>query len=260
MRAAFQSVRGAPGVSTLALATAVELTARRSAVLLVEADPAGGVLAAQLGLPTDRTVVEFGTDARMTAPEVFLAEGVHFLGGGLSVLTSPCSPRQAATAWGMGATAFGELARRLDGDLVIDLGRGPSAGGPPALERLADRLVYVVHPALPDLAALVASLREHDSEPRMRHILVVSTATRSRANPREVRDVLAPHGQVLEVPWDPAAVEALLADPQRRRWTKSRFGSAVTQLVSRLVADSGPGGEAPGPAPKDLVDLTAVAP
>lgn len=260
MRVAFQSVRGAPGVSTLALATAVEAAAHRSAVLLVEADESGGVLSAELGLPPAPTVVEFGTDARMTAPEIFLAEGVHFLGNGLSALTSPCSPRQSASAWSMGAAAFGELAARLDGDLVIDLGRGSTAGAPAALERLVDRLAFVVRPALPDLAGLVATLREHDSEPSTRLIAVVDAATRSKVNPREVRHVLAPHGQVVEVPWDPAAIDALHADPFRRRWTKSRFGSAVAGLVTRLLADCTSDHSDRASVPSDVVDLTAVAP
>lgn len=241
MRVAFQSVRGAPGVSSLAFATAVEVAARRSGVLLVEADPAGGVLAAQLNLPSSPSVVEFSTDARMTAGEVFLAEGVHPLGGGLNVLTSPCSARQSRTAWAAGAAAFRDLVDRLDDDVVLDLGRGVEAGVPEEIERLAERLVFVVRPWLPDLAGLVARLREYDSDPATRLIAVVDgPLSPTTVHPREVRDVLSAHAQVVEVPWDPKAVAALTTAPLRRKWLRSRFGTVVTALVNDLVTAAAP--------------------
>ena len=257
MRVAFQSVRGAPGVSSLALATAVEVAARRSGVLLVEADPAGGVLTAQLNLPSSPSVVEFSTDARMTAAEVFLLEGVHLLGGGLNVLTSPCSARQSRTAWAAGAAAFRDLVGRLDGDVVLDLGRGVESGVPDEIERLAERLVFVVRPWLPDLAGLVARLREHGSDPATRLIAVVDAPlSPATVHPREVGDVLGAYGQVVEVPWDPKAIAALTSAPLRRKWLRSRFGTVVTALVTDLLTAAAP--IAPSEPPVDEVLAVAV--
>jgi MinD-like ATPase involved in chromosome partitioning or flagellar assembly len=256
VRVAFHSVRGAPGVTTLALATAIEVAARRSGVLLVEADPAGGVLAALLNLPASPSVVEFSTDARMITSDVFLMEGVHVLGGGLNVLASPCSARQSRTAWATGAAGFRDLAGRLDGDVVLDLGRGVEAGVPEAIEQLADQVVFVVRPWLPDLAGLVARLREHDSDPATRLIAVVGAPlSPATVNPREVRDVLAAHGQVVEVPWDPKAIASLTSSPLRRKWLRSRFGTTVTALVTHLLT-----GAAATASPEPTVeDVLAVA-
>jgi Flp pilus assembly CpaE family ATPase len=78
MMVAFQSARGAPGTTTLALATAVELSTRTpAAVVLVEADPCGGVLAAELGLPATPSIVEFATDSRSSEPDLFATDFVH---------------------------------------------------------------------------------------------------------------------------------------------------------------------------------------
>ena len=240
MRLAFQSARGAPGTTTLALATAVELSSRQAEVLLVEADPAGGVLTAELDLPAAPTVVEFSTDARMVQPDVFRANAVHALSGELHLLTAPSSSLQTTAAWSAGAERFARLAPALAGHLVLDLGRGTSAGAPHTLDLLAERTVHVVRPELPDLAALIATLREHDSESSMRVLLVVDRprgAPASVVNPREVREVLAPYGAVIEVPWDAAAAMQVRTAPLRRRWARTPFGTVITRLVDRLLTD-----------------------
>lgn len=241
MRVAFQAARGAPGVTTLALATAVELSGRTSAaVVLVEADPCGGVLAADLGLPAVPSIVEFATDVRGSDPDLFATEFLHAVSGSLRVLTAPCSARQTAAAWAAGTHRFSDLARCLSSDVVLDLGRGVSAGAPEGLDLLAERIVHVTRPTIGDVATLIAGLREHDSDPSMRLLLLAEPppGAGSTPHPRELRDVLSPYGSVLEVPWDPSAAAQVRTAPIRRKWARSRFGSAVTTLVDTLL---GPG-------------------
>jgi MinD-like ATPase involved in chromosome partitioning or flagellar assembly len=255
VRVAFQSTRGAPGVTTLALATAVELSSRAATgVVLVEADPSGGVLAAELGLPAAPSIVEFATDSRSSDPDQFAAEFVHAVTSSLAVLTSPCSARQTAAGWSAGASRFSDLAHRLTSHLVLDLGRGVNAGVPEALDLLAERTVHVARPTVGDLAALIAELREHESDPSMRILVVAESPTRSGLNPREVRDVLAPYGTVLEVPWDPAAAAQIHSAPARHKWARSRLGATVTALVDGLLGPTPP----PSTAPESA--LMAVAP
>jgi MinD-like ATPase involved in chromosome partitioning or flagellar assembly len=257
MRVTFQSARGAPGTTTLALATAVELSNRMSAaVMLVEADPCGGVLAAELGLPAAPSIVEFATDSRSSDLDLFATEFVHAVTGSLRVLTSPCSARQTAAAWTAGASRFCDLARCLSSHVVLDLGRGTTAGVPAELDLLAERTVHVTRPTLSGLAALIAGLREHDSDPSMRLLLLAEqpAGASSDVHPREARDVLAPYGEVVEVPWDPAAAAQVRSAPARRKWVRSRLGSSVTALVDSLL------GPTPPVAPVAEAALVAVAP
>jgi MinD-like ATPase involved in chromosome partitioning or flagellar assembly len=243
MRVAFQSARGAPGTTTLALATAVELSARATtAVVLVEADPAGGVLSADLGLPAVPSIVEFATDSRGSDPDVFVTEFVHAVSASLRVLPSPCSARQTSAAWAAGASRFAELARTLTSHVVLDLGRGAHAAVPPTLDLLAQESVHVVHATVGDLAALIAGLREHDTDASIRTLLVVDppAGSATRVPMREIREVLAGYGTVLEVPWDPAAALQVRTAPVHRRWIRSRLGTAVTALVDGLLGSAQP--------------------
>lgn len=254
MRVAFQSPRSAPGATTLALATAVELTSRSSAaVVLVEADPCGGVFAAELGLPATPSIVEFATDSRSSDPDLFATEFVHAVTGSLRVLTSPCSARQTAAAWAAGTGRFCDLVQRLSSHVVLDLGRGTTAGVPAELDLLAERTLHVARPTVSDLAALIAVLREHDSDPSMRLLLLAEppAGAASCVHPREARDVLSPYGTVLEVPWDPAAAAQIRSAPARRKWVRSRLGSMVVALVDNLLG--------PTPSVGAMAESTLVA-
>ena len=234
MRVGFQSARGAPGTTTLALATALELNSRGCEVLLVEADPAGGVLAADLGLPASPSAIEFSTDPRMRDADVFAGEAIHMLGDRLQLLTAPCSGRQSLAAWTVGAQRFVDLAASLPGHVVIDLGRGLPAAAPAVLEHLMDRSVHVVRPSLPELAALIAGLREHDSDPSLRLIAVVDQPG-AAVGQREVREVLTPYGMVIEIPWEPVAASQIRTVQGRIRG-RSHFGTAMRELVDGLLA------------------------
>ena len=117
-----------------------------------------------------------------------------------------------------------------------------SAGVPAALDLLAERTVHVTRPTVSDLAALIAGLREHDSDPSMRLLLLAEhpAGAASVVHPREARDVLAPYGTVVEVPWDPAAAAQIRSAPARRKWVRSRLGSTVTALVDNLLGPTPP--------------------
>lgn len=125
MRLAFQSARGAPGTTALALATALELNSRGCEVLLVEADPAGGVLAADLGLPcggrTERSRVQHGpTDARCRP---LRRRGLSHAGRLAANADGAVLGPQSLAAWTEGAPRFVDLAASLPAHVVIDLGR-----------------------------------------------------------------------------------------------------------------------------------------
>jgi hypothetical protein len=122
---ALTSVKGAPGVTTTALALASVWPAGRR-VIVVEADPAGGDIAARFGLPADPSVVTLATSLRherASAAGAILIECCQQLPGGLAVLVEPISPTEARSALDMVADSLAGLAVDGEVDVIIDCGR-----------------------------------------------------------------------------------------------------------------------------------------
>lgn len=132
------SVKGAPGATTLALAMSCALThAHSQPAALVEADPAGGDLAARLGLATDPGMVSLAAASRHGSawPDVS-AHGQPLPGGGWVLLAST-DPTQAAATVITLASRFGAALGEVARDAVFDCGRWTPAS-------LATRLLLEV--------------------------------------------------------------------------------------------------------------------
>jgi MinD-like ATPase involved in chromosome partitioning or flagellar assembly len=101
---AVAAAKAAPGVTTSALAMAAAWPAGRQ-VLLVEADPGGGDLAARFGLAAEPGLVSLAAAARRQIDSALVGDHAQKLPGGLGVLVGPPGPEQAAAALGMLAPA-----------------------------------------------------------------------------------------------------------------------------------------------------------
>ncbi len=163
------SAKGAPGVSTTALAMALSWP---RPVILIEADVAGsssylaGYLQGQT--PHDRGLV----DLAMANRGGDLLDAIHtnslpLPGGGTARLVPGlASPVQATTmtpAWESIAAALREYAQQGT-DVIIDAGRLGTVGGPWPLVRSADLVLLTTRTNLPAVAATRASapvLREN---------------------------------------------------------------------------------------------------
>ena len=101
---AFGSVRSC-GVTTLALGLAAAWPNRSDSsgrrVLLVEADPAGGTLAASSGWPPEPSLVSLAAAARRGGDPALMWEHCQHLPGGARVLAAPALGEQARSAVGM---------------------------------------------------------------------------------------------------------------------------------------------------------------
>jgi MinD-like ATPase involved in chromosome partitioning or flagellar assembly len=255
MRVGFRAARGAPGTTTLALAVAAELNAQTGNTLVVEADPHGGTLAALLGLASTPSVIEFGTDGRPVTANTLDDETTHDLGEGLRLLTAPCSAKQAATAWAAARIRFEAVTRAMSANVVIDRGRQPNGED---FNDFEDRHVWVVRPTLPELASLIAALRdgdEADPEPRFLAVVQPPPSAGHGLHPREIREVLAPFARLVDVPWDPSAVAALSSSPTRLTWRRSRFGSAVGSFAAELLSLTVPPQVYEDPSSRDRVEV-----
>lgn len=145
---AFGSSKASPGVTTSVIALAACWPTDRE-VLVVEADPHGGDLAARGGLRLQPNVATLAAEARHMLEPGDLVQHVQRLPGGLPVLTAPADRGQATRALEMVA---GELAGVLRlHDVLIDIGRfGPSSPAMPLVDA-ADHVIVVTRPRLDEL-------------------------------------------------------------------------------------------------------------
>ena len=228
---ALGSVRSC-GVTTLALALAATWPKDRR-VLLVEADPAGGTLAAASGWPSEPSLVTLAAAARHAFDPGLVWEHCQELPCGVAVLVGPASADQARSALGMLAGLSNHLGT-LDADVLVDCGRlDPRAPGLGVFEG-ADRVVLAARPRLADLHAL---------------------ATWSEANPFDagrVALVLMGDGPYLDaeiaealgievlgrLPWDPDAAGVLVSVPASAREVRlSPLVRAARSLAGRLAKE-----------------------
>lgn len=164
---ALTSAKGAPGVTTSALAIAL---AWPRPVLLLEADVAGGssILAGYLrgALRHDRGLVELALAHRRGGLVDALHEAsIQLPNSQARLIAGLISPAQAASLQPVWETLAGVL-RALDHkgtDVIIDAGRVGGQHGPAALLREADLTLLVTRTTLPAVAATrarTALLRE----------------------------------------------------------------------------------------------------
>ena len=152
--AVFVSLRGAPGVTTAVLATVAGWpTGRR--VRLVEADPAGGVLAVRYGLDPSRGVASLAA-ARRETPGLLDEHGQE-LPGGVPVLVAPVAAEHATSSLtAVTGRLTSLLAEDRDTDVVVDGGRVWPGSPVWQLAAAADVVCVVVRPIAEEIAAVFA--------------------------------------------------------------------------------------------------------
>jgi MinD-like ATPase involved in chromosome partitioning or flagellar assembly len=234
------------GATTTALLAATALAADGSVPWLIEADPAGGVLAARLDLAhagsgLERIAVpDASVDPSATADERFAAAAVDFAGARLVL-----APGDPFRAWSchVPRRPWGPLLRQLDGDVIVDL--GTIRGGSPLAPLLA-QLDAVLLVSGPDAASLAATLewtelqgRVSPGDPGMPvdvvRVVVVDVPC---AQPVAQADAQLELGERLAgwLPWAPDAIElvqrgAALTD---RRLRRQPLVGAMLDLADRI--------------------------
>lgn len=242
------SAKGAPGVTTTALAFAL-LWPRP--VVLVEADVAGGssILAGYLrgSIPHSRSLLTLALahrqgrlDDELWQQSVPLDEaGERHL---VPAIIDPVQAASLAPVWAPLATAFASL-ERGGVDVIVDAGRLGAAHGPEPLLRLADVVLLLTRSQLPAVAATRArllGLRERAPETGMSPdglgLLLVG-----EGRPYTCREIAKVIGVsvVTSLAWDPAAADVLsVGAPRPRRWEQSalvRSARSAVQTTRALV-------------------------
>lgn len=239
MLIALASLKASPGVTTAALALAA-LWPGGQKVVAVEADPAGGDLAARFGIHPTPGLVSLSAAARRDHRAESVFEHAQQLPGGLWLVAAPAAAEQAASALellaGDGQPLWVNLAREREVVAVVDCGRLDPDSHAHRIIAAADIALLVARPTLDECDRLAKSLD--------------ALALRAEATSTELGLVLAGGGfdrdQVqasmrmrvwAQLPYDRRGAAWLAgAAGKRRRLTSLALPKAVRALGAQLSA------------------------
>lgn len=188
---AIASAKSSPGTTTAALALAHVWPADRR-VLVVEADPAGGDLAARFGLVPDPGLATLAASGRRALSPQLIAEHVQEVAG-LAVLLAPPVSAPARTALEVAGPSLSRVLGQLDADVFVDCGRLDPGSPALPIATAADLLLLVCRPIvaeLPRVAARAAELTAEGCTPALVLVGHSSPSRRDRYPTDEVAEAL----------------------------------------------------------------------
>lgn len=149
-------------VTTIALGLATVLTATRTPTVLVEADPAGGVLSARHARPSSPGLLDLAEAARRdaTLPLTACARPLRIGEHDVPTILAPASAHQIATAVTRIIERAPALLNPSDRIVIVDRGRLDPGAATVDLVRRADLVLMVVRAHRDDLARLWQRLGE----------------------------------------------------------------------------------------------------
>lgn len=206
------------GATTLALALAAHLDA-----VLVEADPAGGVLAIRHGLGREPGLATLAG----TRPPVDVSDHAQRLPSGVAAVVAPESPERAGQVLQMaGQRLASVLADYAARPVVVDAGRLLAGSPGMALARAATACLLVARPSAEHLvpaAELIGSLAPNG------HLVLVGTG------PYRAHEVVRQLGcgVLAAVPDDPRSARALAEGATAA--PRSPLARAVASLAAELL-------------------------
>jgi hypothetical protein len=229
----FGSVKGAPGVTTLATLTAATWPARRRA-MVVECDPSGGDLAARFGLSSRCGWSSFATASRRTGSAPEIAPHLQQLPGGLDVLVGGRNLEggdSVSTTKALLSSAASDAGGPWD--LLVDVGRVlPAATLRGSWWDHCDAATFVLRS---DVAS-VLKVRDAASELLTRcqdraGLVVISTGEYSSAEIERFTGIPV----IGEIPHDPASAGVVAGGRGRaRRLPRSPLVASAARLAATL--------------------------
>lgn len=253
---ALGSAKGAPGVTTAAVALAMALPSERQ-VVVVEADPHGGDLAARLGLPVDAGLAALAAATRRGGDPGGVLSRAPCLHRTVTIVPGPGAAEQAGAALGV-AAELGSALANASRDVLFDCGRlVPDSPALPLLHA-ADAVVLVARPSVDEVSHLLPRTQALVADG---HTVAVVLAGSGPYSPGEVASVL--DVPVLgSLPHDPSGVNAVCAGAPDKVLHRSPFWRGARDL-SRALSDflgTSPAAQAArGAAAAHLVEQVAEA-
>lgn len=229
---ALGSVKASPGVTTAAVALAA-VWPQGSPVMLVEADPDGGVMASRHGLQETPGMSTLAAEARHRMADGLLSAHLQRLPGGLPLLVGPADPGEATRTLSAVADRLAAVLAETDGDVLVDVGRLRSPGPAVALVAAADIVLVVARPRLDELRPLARRLPRVHRESGG-HVGLLLVGERPYPSGEVARVLDAPVVGVL--PEDTAAAEALNGmQGGARRLRRSLLLRTAREVADRLA-------------------------
>jgi MinD-like ATPase involved in chromosome partitioning or flagellar assembly len=236
MLVAMVSAKGAPGVSTAALALAAASAATGS--LVVEADPAGGDLECWCGPLGEPGLLNVATDLASEADAESIWEHTVDAAPGIRAVTSPTTLPGSTAALVPLVDRLGPALTTLDATVVLDCGRWAVSHRCARHVAAAAVVLVVCRPTLDSVEHardLIDSLR-----PVNRAVAALVVGGTHPYGPDEVAGALGvPVAGVL--PWDPRGVLALVESGVGRAWSRNALGKAAPAVlagIARIVEET----------------------
>lgn len=226
------SLRSSPGATATALAIGAVWRAQIGRALVVEADPAGGVLGLRFGCKSGPSWTSLSADLRNgSATEAVWSNTVPVLD--TPCLLAPADPVVVVSAMHRSGSTVAELLGRVEAPVAIDLGRftANSAAGP--LAAVADEVLVVCRPRVEEVQAALYGLRALSGWTSSVGLVVVGSRPH---HPEEVAD-LADVRLAAVLPDDPLTSSAF--DGGRfspRHLRRSGLWRALAHLGEDLLA------------------------
>ena len=242
MLIAIGSLKGSPGVTTLAVALAARWPVPGLPVV-VECDPSGGSLAARFGLRTSPGLVSLTAAARQDPDLGLLWAHTQPLPGGLPAVIAPPGAdytRAALTslldARHRAVPILRGAAMRPQSVVIADCGRLDTGSPAYPIAREADRVLLLTRPRADELSHLAAGLSMVDLWAMRPSLVLVGDGYPAAEVTRELGvPVLA------RIPHDVAGAAALTGAVGRRRGpARSPLGRAAHTIAEALLEPHGP--------------------
>jgi MinD-like ATPase involved in chromosome partitioning or flagellar assembly len=228
---ALAGAKGALGVTTLCMGLA-RTWEEHEKVLVVEADPDGGVLAARLGLSQEPGLSTLAAAGRHELSGELVSDHTQPVHG-FNVLVSPSAPSHARAALRSVAAKIGRgpsLSR--EATVIADLGRLDAESPALPLAQSADIVLLIASPNLEGADALAVRIVELEDLRSKCRLVTVGEGPYEGVELGQVLSI--PH--VGHVPSDPLCAGAVWGAKPVQRRTRRPLTRAMSSLVSFLQA------------------------
>ena len=233
---AFGSVKASPGVTTTLLALAAVWPEER-ALLIVDADPDGGDLAARTGLGVEPGMASLAAAGRRSLEHADIERHTQALPGGIPALVGNPDPEQASRELDLVGQRLAEVFPAESPDVLVDCGRLRASSPALPLASRAYATLVVCRPRVDELQHVRAQLGRLADQGVRAAVLLVGEKPYS-AN--EVETALG--CEVVGVVADDAVTAAALAGRGGRpsAVARSLLMRSARSLAERLVATAVP--------------------
>lgn len=229
---AIGSVKGSPGATTMMLALGAVWPSERQ-LLLIEADPDGGVLAARGELKYEPGLVSLAAASRHGLEPTAISEHTQELAGGLRVLVAPPDPREAERAIVLAADRLSTVLPGSGLNVLVDVGRvRPQSPASPLFTR-SEAVLVVTRPRIDELLPVAATAHELRHEGTEVAVILVGDRPHAADEVAAALDV-----EVIGVLADDARAASALTGAGGRHSSlrRSLLIRSATELVPRITA------------------------